>query len=269
MVGGIAVDMMRYENERIRLQGAADRAVLAATTIRDSSYAPGSPTPEQLARSYFEAEGFGSYLGDRLQIIETEGGRRVRAQPQGQVRSLFMPLLGVNALELSLLSEAVDTAPETFEIVMVLDISNSMRHRTSSGLRRIEELRASGSEFVEMMFEALPEGSLSLTIVPYSRTVELPAGFSNHFTNITNPGATHACFDFEIWDEVRGSIDTPVNRFSCSLDSVRTTRPMISDMETARDAIENLDRNGDTPSILRSAWAVCSSTPACGLPSTT
>ena len=36
LVGGLAIDLMRHENERLRMQGATDRAVLAATMLRDN-----------------------------------------------------------------------------------------------------------------------------------------------------------------------------------------------------------------------------------------
>lgn len=36
LVAGIAVDVMRIEHERVRMQGATDRAVLSATMMREN-----------------------------------------------------------------------------------------------------------------------------------------------------------------------------------------------------------------------------------------
>ncbi|MCC5973288.1 MAG: Tad domain-containing protein [Rubellimicrobium sp.] len=47
IVGGLAVDVMRYEHRRVHLQNTADRAVLAAGSLRQPN------DPEEVVREYF------------------------------------------------------------------------------------------------------------------------------------------------------------------------------------------------------------------------
>ncbi|TVP70695.1 MAG: hypothetical protein EA339_12330 [Rhodobacteraceae bacterium] len=217
MVGGIAVDMMRYESERVRLQGTADRAVLAAAVIRDN---PDNPDPEDLVRSYFEAEGLGKYI-DREGAITVTGpddSRTVLVQPRANFNTTFMRLSNVNNLQMNLGAGATESLAEVrFEIVMVLDVSYSMFSN-----ERIQNLRAAATEFVEMM---LPEGEdledrIAITIVPYSTEVIMPANTLGYFTNLANPPSGSMvdafCIDFAEWDTVTNSINTPMWRRNCA-----------------------------------------------------
>ncbi len=244
LVGGVAVDMMRYESERARVQGTADRAVLAAAAMRESAT---NLTPEDIVQAYFDAEGLGDLIRDRIEVTEVGGARFVRALPQAKVPTLFMRLAGVDHLDMNLVAAATESLAELkFEIVMVLDTSISMNLESSSGRTRIEELKDAANAFVDLVFEGIPSGSLALTIVPYNRWVLPPAGFANHFTNLSNSDATGACIDFDIWDDVTNSVDTPVVRKNCPTDAYLTVRPMISDVDTARGIIASLLPHGNT-----------------------
>ena len=54
-VGGIAVDLMRFEAQRSQLQSTLDRAVLAAASLNQQRDAEG------VVRNYFETAGFENY----------------------------------------------------------------------------------------------------------------------------------------------------------------------------------------------------------------
>ena len=59
MVGGMAVDMMRFENYRARLQNAMDRAVLAAADLDaclDPEYSPEATVTDFIAKAGFESQ---------------------------------------------------------------------------------------------------------------------------------------------------------------------------------------------------------------------
>src|SRR5690606_2996654 len=115
-----AIDMMRYENERLRMQNTADRAVLAATMLRTN---PANPTPEDIIRAYFAAEGLTDQLGENFTVNQNdEDGRVVTVFPTARVPSLFMNLVGVNELDLitpSQATEMIHGGPD-LELVMVL-----------------------------------------------------------------------------------------------------------------------------------------------------
>ncbi len=252
VVGGIAVDMMRYESERVRLQGTADRAALAATMLRGNPNNPDAPSVEEIVRSYFEAEGLGDYISGENSIVVSESvetGRTVTIRPTASMRTSFMRLSGVNELQMNLLSEATEGLGEIrFELVMVVDVSGSMGAMTASGQTRIQELRNAANVFVETMFEEIPAEFVAITIVPYDSWVVPPAGFTNHFTNVTNPDSNAPCIDFSVWDTVANSINTPVTRHNCNTAGWRTVRPMINTLEAAQDVINDL-RAANTTSI--------------------
>lgn len=218
MVGGIAVDMMRYESERVRLQGTADRAVLAAAMMRDN---PANPDPEDVVRSYFAAEGLLEYVSgpNSIAVIPDNGtgAREVRVAPRAQLDTTFMRLSGINQLDMNLLSAATEALAEIqFEIVMVLDVSWSMDDNN-----RMTNLRQAAIEFVETMLPDDNDGRVAITFVPYSTEVIMPPGVLNYFHNLSDPlngDPTNAfCLDFENWIDITNSIATPMFRRTCSL----------------------------------------------------
>ena len=238
LVGGVALDMMRYESERARVQGTADRAVLAAAAMRESAT---DLTPEDIVQAYFDAEGLGDLIRDRIEVTEVGGARVVRALPQAKVPTLFMRLAGVDHLDMNLVAAATESLADLkFEIVLVLDISGSMNEITASGQTRLEELKDAANAFFDMLFAEIPASSLAITIVAYHQWVLPPAGFANHFTNISNPDSTGACIEFTVWDDVTNSIDTPVSRNSCPTDAWRLVQPMLNELQLARDAVDGL-----------------------------
>jgi len=248
MVVGVAVDMMRYENERVRVQGAADRAVLAATMLRDNDQ---GLTPEDIVRIYFEAEGLGHILPeDAITIVPTETGRRVTIEPQARFSTTFLRWHDVNArsLEMPILSEAVEgIATVTLEIVLVLDVSGSMMD-----FNRMENLRAAAIDFVNDVLADNDDGRVAVTIVPYSTEVILPASTLNFFTNLGPPLSgnwTNAfCIDFATWTSVTDSINTPMFRRNCDLNSntsyLITGMPVRPYFHRASDAVAYINTLG-------------------------
>ncbi len=240
MVGGIAVDMMRYEAERVRLQGTADRAVLAAAAIRDN---PANPDPEDIVRSYFAAEGLSQYIQNENTILIDSASasgqtvtRQVTVAPSARFNTTFMRLSNVDHLQMNVGAAALEgVAQIKFEIVMVVDVSYSMQANN-----RIQNLRAAATEFVEMM---LPEGEdledrVAITIVPYSTEVIMPQGTLGYFNNlsaITAPSwADTSCIDFDTWDTVTDSLNTPMTRRVCATGE-GTLNESLEDFTTLRD----------------------------------
>lgn len=232
MVGGIAVDMMRYESERVRLQGTADRAVLAAAMMRDN---PENPEAEDIVRSYFAAEGLEQHLSgpDAITIIPHEGGREVRVLPRARMDTTFMRMSGVDHLDMNLRAAATESIDQLkFEIVMVLDVSWSM-----DANNRMDNLRQAAIDFVETMLPEDNHDRVAITFVPYSTEVVMPAGSLGFLQNLTDPvlglvgGALDLlapdqvanllngafCIDFGDWTNITNSLLAPISRRTCSL----------------------------------------------------
>lgn len=252
LVGGIAVDMMRYEAERVRVQGTADRAVLAAAMMREN---PANPLPEDVVRSYFKAEGLEHIVADNDSIKVTLHGnaREVLVSPKASMSTIFMRMSSVDSLPMSIVAGAAEGLAEVrIEIVLVLDVSGSMKD-----FQRIDNLRVAAKDFVEELLSENENGRVSITFVPYSTEVIMPPGTLNYFTNLDDPPSgnlTNAfCIDFHNWDSVTDSLNTHMFRRNCALSSNTSylitempIRPYIDDVQVAKDYIDSLGPNWGT-----------------------
>jgi len=247
LVAGIAIDMMRHENERVRMQGAADRAVIAATMLRPT---PGNPTPQQILTAYMTAEGLGAHVEGRIQVTDDPAtGRTVTVVPAGTMPTLFMRMLGIDALPLASLAqanEAMGGAPDV-EMVMVLDVSGSMGSAPGGGPRRIERMRQAASNLADQLMRDQPLGRVAITLVPYDSWVLPSTGFLNFFNNQSGSGA---CMDFEDYDLITDTFNRRIYRSSCPTNNWRQVRPFLHDAATARAVINDLRHSGNTSTDL-------------------
>lgn len=205
-VAGVAVDMARVEHERVRLQGATDRSVLAATMLRENI---SGATPEQIVQVFMEAEGAADHIRWPIEVMETGAGRAVRLDVRATLPPTFTRWLGVDDLVLGTPARAVEALGRIdFELVLVLDVSGSMMD-----FGRMENLRSAVLAFAESLYATTAEGQLGLTIVPYSTEVVLPGPVLNTLTNLAAPtnmqltGAPSYCIEFGNWNAVRGLVN--------------------------------------------------------------
>lgn len=184
MIAGMAVDLMRYERQRVHLQNTADRAVLAAGSLRQPN------DPKQVVQEYFSREGLGNYVdGDDIKIDSGLNFRQVEVQARAPVPTLFMRLFGVNEL----VAEPVSAAEERFtrvEVSLVLDISSSM-----GNFGRIDNLRVAGQDFIDTLFESAEPGQVSVSVVPYAGQVNAGPVLSALY-NISPRITRTQCVDF-------------------------------------------------------------------------
>ncbi len=167
LVGGMAVDLMRFETRRTALQNTIDSAVLAAADLDQTL------DPELVVRDFVEKSGFDP---DDLNIVVTEDkvggvdlvGRSVNATTELAVNTLFMDMLGIYKLKTPASSNAVENV-QNVEISLVVDISGSM------GGAKLTNLKTAAEEFFNTVVD--PErtsGITSISIVPYNANVVVP-----------------------------------------------------------------------------------------------
>ena len=238
-VAGLAIDMMRYETERVRMQGAADRAVLAAAAVR-----PNAPQPlsaQQIAEAYLTAGGLSEeVVSGRVEVIESATGRQVTVAPAGSMPTIFMRMMGIDNFQMATPARAIEAMgePPDVEVVMVLDVSGSMNWTTSTGLTRIAALRIAARDLVEELYDDTEPGQMAVTLVPYDSWVLPPAGFMNNFDGF--PSGSGACADFTDWNSATDSINAQFTRHSCNTASWRLVRPYLDNVDDAIEHIENL-----------------------------
>lgn len=159
-IGGIAIDVMRYETQRVQLQNTLDRAVLAGAALNQGL------DPEAVVNDYFASSGLTDYRL-RVDVDQALNYRRVSADAEMDLNTVFMDMFGIRALTSPAYGAAEERVPN-IEVSLVLDISGSMRFTDADGMRQIDRLRPAAIDFIETMLEGDMATTTSITIVPYA-----------------------------------------------------------------------------------------------------
>lgn len=190
---GMAIDFMRFENTRTRLQATLDRAVLAAASLNQTL------DPEDVVEDYFAKADLPAYT---LSVTVDEGlnYRTVNAEATSTFSSYFLRMVGIE----SMTAEAAGTAEErvqNVEISMVLDISGSM-----GSYGRLTNLKSAAKEFVEALLTTANQDKVSISLIPYSGAVNAGEDIYEEFSTNTVHGYSH-CLEFEESDFASTTID--------------------------------------------------------------
>lgn len=176
MVGGIAVDVMRYEQRRTALQQTTDRAVLAAASLTQDL------DPTAVVNDYFDKAQLSEYLRS-VTVTEGLNFRNVEADARADLQNFFMQMIGVPEFEVPAISEA-EQRINNVEIVMVLDISGSMNSNNKAA-----NLKAAASEFVDTVLSNDTDNRIAISMVPYNGQVNLGPALRSRF-NVTHLSGT-------------------------------------------------------------------------------
>lgn len=163
VVGGMAVDYMRFESRRVVLQSVSDRAVLAAAELDQSV------SSKDVVISYFDAAGYGDAIVGEPEIVSVAGSRSVQVQSEVDVNTIFLRLIGMNQLAAPAMSGAVEGA-SSVEVSLVLDISGSMGNSVA-GSTKMELLKEAASDFVDDILDPAYEDEVSISLIAYSQHV--------------------------------------------------------------------------------------------------
>lgn len=182
MLGGFAVDLMRYEQRRTALQQTIDRSVLAAASLTQDL------DPVGVVNDYFEKAGLLEYLED---VVVTQGlnFRVVEARAHADLEPFFAQMVGVDDFDVPARSEAEQRITNV-EIMLVLDVSGSM-----SGTK-ISNLKIAAKNFVDKVKANDAENRISIGIVPYNAQVNLGAVLRGKYNATNIHGVTNVnCLD--------------------------------------------------------------------------
>jgi Flp pilus assembly protein TadG len=189
LIGGMAVDLMRFETRRVHVQNTLDSAMLAAADLDQDL------DPEDVVRDYFATAGYDPN-GVTVAVDETRlggvdlVGRSISASTRVNVPTIFMHMLDVPLLSSPVSSAATENI-QNVEISLVLDISGSMRWTetnnvqpsTLDGRNRINELRKAVRGFAKSVLQVSCEtdsngvetctqpdstSSTTINIIPYA-----------------------------------------------------------------------------------------------------
>ncbi len=171
MLGGFAVDLMRYEERRTHLQNSLDRCTLMAASLTNKK------DPEGVVIDCMDKSGLQGQVED-VRVTQGLNFRDVAAKGKVPSNPIFMHMIGIDKFDAFGVSGAAQKITNV-EIVLVLDVSGSM-----SGAK-IANLRTAASEFVDTLLRNDTDNRFAVSIVPYNAQVNLGATLRGKF-NATN-----------------------------------------------------------------------------------
>ena len=182
MMGGVAVDFMRYEEVRVRLQNTLDRCTLMAASLNQTLNA------EAVVRDCVAKDGLTSQLAG-VNVVNSAESRNVTAVGKTPTNPIFLHLVGIPELDARAKSVALQGV-SNIELSLVLDVSGSMDGSKIAALRR------TAAEFVGTVLAADPMKRVSISLVPYNGQVNLGPELRAKYTTTDNHGVANVnCID--------------------------------------------------------------------------
>ena len=272
--GGVAVDLMMYENQRTHIQNATDRAVLAAADLDQTVDA------DLVVQDYLAKVGV-AIDSDDVQVEEvTLGGetigRKVSVQVDARYNTSLMHMVDVPYLEFSARSKA-EEAVNDIEVSLVLDVSGSMRSNS-----KLQNMQSAAKDFVDKILANSEDNRVSLSLVPYSTQVsagpELLAQMNTRFshdrsycvnfdaqdfrrTSINHNVALDQTAHFDPWKSYRSrswhnsEADTRMPEYLvCRDEAFFETTPWSNNALALKDQIDDFTASGNTSIDIAMKW---------------
>ncbi|MTJ04023.1 MAG: pilus assembly protein [Sediminimonas qiaohouensis] len=260
LVGGIGVDLMRFEMERTRLQNTLDRAVLAAADLDQTL------DPKDVVMNYFDKSGLGNHLTrDDVTVTQGVGFRKVQATARSTFDTHFMHLTGVETLTAPG-AGAAEESIGSVEVSLVLDISGSMNSNS-----RLSRLKPAARGFVDTILDNSEEGNVSVSVVPYATQVNAGEALLDQYTtthehdyshcvnfiadeyskpNLARDVAMQRTGHFDVFTYSEDPISTPV----CPTRAESEILPLSGDRTTLHNHINSLTAKGNTSIDIGMKW---------------
>lgn len=190
-MGGLAVDVMRFDQRRTALQQTLDRSVLAAASMTQGLDA------DDVVYDYFAKAG----MSDNLDWVDVDQGLNysiITAGASSNMPTFFIDNFNFMQDDAGNVTRSFSVSAESgaeqrisnVEVSMVLDISGSMNGS------RINNLRPAAREFVTSVLSTAEPGRVSISIVPYNAQVNIGAPMLSAFNvNTTNTHTASACIE--------------------------------------------------------------------------
>ncbi len=212
VIGGLAVDAMRGEYQRTKIQATTDRALLAAASINQTLPA------QEIFDDYFAKAGMPG-LAPTATVDGSEHYRRVSAEYAADnvptIDTIFMSEAfrdilqvgnapeagGVNELSTFASGVAIDGVSKV-EISLVLDVSGSMYGT------KLADLKVAAKDFFDTLLLTQPDDdTYSISIIPYSTQVNAGAKLLSKYNASGEHDYSH-CVDFTGDDFNTASLST-------------------------------------------------------------
>jgi Mg-chelatase subunit ChlD len=173
MIGaGAAIDMVRANDARTLLQGAADAAALAGSLAKNEPEAVVS----RIVTDYLKANGAENVLSsvERIKHVRNPARKTFRVTIEGKLDTSLMALAGISDMELSAMSE-VRSGGSALEVALVLDNTASM-----NAAGRLPALKSAAKDLVDQVLASAGQDTyVRIGIVPFAQYVNIGMGNRN------------------------------------------------------------------------------------------
>lgn len=171
LMGGLAVDIMRFENRRTEMQTALDLCVLNAASLRQT-------LDERTVFNDCVLKAGMTGTITNLTITEGYSSKSVSASAEETLDTMFLETLGMSTMQVTAISSAMERVGNV-EVSLVLDVSGSMAGS------RLTNLKTAAKEFAQTLLTDDSDGRVLITLVPYNGQVNLGGYLAQKYT-ITN-----------------------------------------------------------------------------------
>lgn len=222
LLGGLAVDVMRFENRRTQMQTALDLCVLNAASLRQTL------NETTLFNDCVRKAGMTGTV-TKLTVSKGYSSKSVSASAQETLDTLFLGTFGIDTLEVEAMSSAMERVGNV-EVALVLDVSGSMAGT------RMTNLKLAAKDFVKTLLTDDEEERVLITVVPYNGQVNLGSYLTNKFTVTNTPSNSSNAPD------VRNSrcVDLPASAYT----GTAISRTLSLPATTYVDSYSTTQQNG-------------------------
>ena len=273
ILGGMAVDFMRYESNRAKIQDTADRASLLAANLEFTQTGDAASVVDD----YFAKAGMSEYLDGPAIVSENINSRTVEVNAKQPLNTFFLNYAGIDELEATANSIATQGVGNV-EISLVLDISGSMRHGTkdadgvATGLTKMQAMQAAAKTFVNTALQDSNRDRVSLSLVPYSEHVNIGKDMFDRLNTTALHNFSH-CVDFADADFADSSISmsqlynqsqhidhwstgSSLNSVSCPSSDYQEVTAVSQDRQALLDQIDQFQPYTQTSIFLGMKWGL-------------
>lgn len=190
LAAGAGVDMIRANQARTVLQGAADAAALAG----GSSDQTDAAVLEKIAMDYLMANGVEDAVAniDKINIQDNSGTGAFKVEIKGKVKTSFMMLAGFPTMNVDAVSEVKRGASGPLEMVLALDTTYSMIENDKIGT-----LKTAATDLVNSV---MATGNVKAGIVPFADYFKVGMKYKNEPWIDVPPDKTDPPYESCNWD---------------------------------------------------------------------
>lgn len=209
VAGGMAVDFMRHESERVRFQDSMDRGVLTAASLKQvDQFGVEYQDPKDVVTSYLRADGYDVDSPDMAIAVRTPASnnassRQVDAAAEYSINTFFLRLVRIPTMTVAAYSSAAVEYSQV-ELSLVVDVSYSMTLDAAGKNSgdwdfthpRLDDLKVAATDFVNQVITDENVDRTTMSIIPFSAQVNPGAQIAEEFANLNRWHDYSPCFDF-------------------------------------------------------------------------